>query len=88
MKKRILFCVLIGVFVFFSLSFIINTDKDKEFSCDNLGIVYAKELEIDSMSTIKDKGVIIFYPELNIYSAKTEVLECPTIDLYLGHLRQ
>ena len=89
MDKRLLvaffgFVLVVGIFSFVGY----DSEKEDNFSCDNLGLIYAKPSEINKLSEFKEYGAIIRIPELDIHSAKTEVLKCPNIDLYLGYLKQ
>lgn len=75
--------LLVGVF-----SIIDFDSKEDKFSCDNLGIIYAKPNELQDLQGFIDIGAIVMIPETNSYHARTEVLDCPTIDNYLGDLKK
>ncbi len=62
-------------------------EKDKNFDCNDLGIIYLKPSEKEYMQYIKDDNLIVSIPEEDLITAKTEILNCYNIDLYLGYLK-
>lgn len=87
MNKKIFFILSISILLVGTFSFataIITTDK---FSCDNLGIIYIKPSEINSLQGFKDMGIIIKIPEYDRFIANSKVFQCENIDLYLGDLK-
>lgn len=88
MNKTFLFVMIFGVLLVGVFSVVDFNSVEDKFSCDNLGIIYGKQSELNDLDGFKESGAIIMIPETGSYYARTEVLECPTIDNYLGHLKQ
>lgn len=89
MRKNNIFlvCFAFGIVLIGSIFVYEGLNKENKLDCNNLGVVYLKPSEKQYMQTIKDDYLIVSIPEEDLITAKTEVLNCPNADLYLGYLK-
>lgn len=81
-RTQIIIITLTILLVALTFSFIQYNLEQKKINCNNLGVIYLKQSELQKGIEIRNKNpnTITVFPELNKVVANSKVLECPNFD--------
>ena len=82
-KHLTIFLVLIVLGGIFAVVPLFHNNK---IDCNEIGGVYLKPSEMNSVSGLAKKGMIVIIPEENQVVAETEILDCPSFN-YKNYIR-